>query len=263
MTLQSFRVDGVSRLDEIQLIEGYWYWNVFSLWPPNLNIGAHVIEVSALDAAGNTVTFETRFESDLRPPFILRLQPGWNAISFPARPLDNEIESIFTDPAIRFVVRWLPFVGDDGHGPWLWSVRLQGKWKTLMRDDYQHYESGVDLLYGLWVYSEDAVSQPVRLTAVSDYCFDTGFPRGWVFRSVVDWDDDQIEDHFGEELSEEGDAVTAHRFLGIYGSDPAYRWDAQNQRSIVLRPDDQVRIGEAIWVYYFSRAKTGYSALCP
>ena len=260
VTLQSFRVDGVSRLDEIQ--PDRVASNRFLYWPPKLQLGSHVVEVSASDAAGNTVSFETRFESDLRPPFILRLQPGWNAISFPARPVDNEIESIFTDPSIRFVVKWHPFSGDDEYGPWLWSSRRQGKLKTHIPDDHPIFTSRVDFSYGLWVYSEDAVSQPVRLYSNYGYCSDSAIPRDWVFRGIIDWDDDQIEDHFGEDRRySNGDRVTAHRYLGSY--ELAYRWDTQNQRYVVLEPDDPVRIGEAIWVYYGERYRTGASASCP
>ena len=260
VTLQSFRIDGVSRLEEIQPSIGYS--NGFFFWPPKLKLGTHVVEVSASDAGGNTVSFETRFESDLRPPFILRLQPGWNAISFPARPVDNEIESIFTDPSIRFVVKWHPFSGDDEYGPWLWSSRRQGKLKTHIPDDHPIFESKVDFLYGLWVYSEDAVSQPVRLYPNSGYCSDSAIPRGWVFRGVTDWDDDQIEDHFGEDSSYHGDTDTAHSYhLGTH--ELAYRWDAQNQRYVVLEPDDAVKIGEAIWVYYSERDRSRSSAICP
>lgn len=259
VTLRSFRVDGVNRLDEIQTDS--WSSNGFVFWPPNLPLGTHIVQVSASDAAGNTVTFETRFESDLRPPFILRLQPGWNAISFPARPVDNEIESIFTDPSIRFVVKWRPFSGDSEYGPWLWSSRRQGKLKVHIPDDHPIFESRVDFRYGLWVYSEDAVSQPVRLYPNYGYCSGSALPRDWAFRGVIDWDDDQIEDHFGEDLRDEGETVTAHRYL--WTDALAYRWDAENQRYIALQSDDPVKIGEAIWVYYGERERAGSSASCP
>ena len=247
VTLQSFRVDGVNRLDEIQ--PDRWSSNRFLFWPPKLKLGTHLVEVSASDAAGNTVTFETRFESDLRPPFILRLQPGWNAISFPGPPEDGSMDSIFTNPSIRFVVKWRPFIMDE---PWLWSTRRQGEWQTHGRDDLKFYSR-----YGLWVYSEDAVSQPVRLSP--NFCSEADFPRGWVFAGVLNTN--QIEDHFGEDLSYGGDTVTAHRYLRDH--EIAYRWDAENQRYIVLKPDDPITIGEAIWVYYGERATTRSLAICP
>ena len=248
VTLHSFELDGASFLDQVETVEDSHASFVY--WPSKLETGVHKISVTASDAAGNSIDFTWSFEVNLRPPFVLRLQPGWNAVSFPANPIDNNIASIFTNPSIRYLAAWHP------HGfpeQFLISNRLRGVWVTDWQRDFQ---MSIDVRYGYWVYSQDAIEQPVRLRPsriCNDQCpfFDNPyiFP-GWNFLGAIDYDNDQIEDHFGDVLIDSASSpITGREHLGDR-YEIAYRWDAHTQAFERLHPDDPVRIGEAIWVYY-------------
>ena len=100
ISIAEFEIDGT--VQDISSIGG----NRFLYWPEALGLGTHEVSVGATDAAGNEDTFDYSFKVAERDAFNLKLIAGWNAVSFPANPIDNAIESVFTEGVIDMVAGW-------------------------------------------------------------------------------------------------------------------------------------------------------------
>ena len=192
-----------------------------------------------------------RLERTGRGVYVLELHPGWNAISFPSRPLDPWIGEVFTHTSIQAVIGWDREV--CCMSPWSLAVRRDGSWEHSPQFEPLLRVSEFD---GYWVKSSDYVRQRVHLSQpvtidVSGLPI-TGIPvvlQGWDFVGVIDSDGDQSEDHFGEPLKHYNDEfVLADDYLGRFAL--AYTWDPIDQRFERLLPEDPVIIGDGVWVYY-------------
>ena len=241
--LDSVTLDGVEIKDDFTNQET----NRFVYWPPSMSRGEHEIVVEATDAAGNPLEFDLDFVSTQRGDFVLDLVTGWNAVSVPADPIDTNIETVFTNPAIQAVIGW------DTEG-WRVAVRRDGVWESSQTFGTL---TGIRARYGYWVKSESFVQQRVALRGtirrsdgVVPSLYEIPTLNGWNFVGVVDNDGDQTEDHFGVSLRDSQDVpVTARDYLGS-NFIRAYTWDATFNRFDTLRPIDTMRIGDGIWVFY-------------
>ncbi len=230
--------------------------------------GIHVFDIDASDAAANRASFELTYEvldseiaSVQRDPFVLSLVPGWNAISFPARPLAYGIGEVFDHPAVQAVFAW----HGGRSGEWIAAAHRNGEWQPI-----EPYLFLYDVWPGIpqrqnngyWVWSDDFVQLPVQLRWPTI----VGLGRatvyyhplvGWNFVGITAEDrHHQNEVEFGSTHHwPNGDLITVETYLNqhVHADDDyrnAYRWDALKQHFTTLKPDDPVRIGEAIWVYY-------------
>ena len=226
--------------------------NRFLYWPEALAFGTHKIEFDARDAADNKPIGRTSFEFDVtaRDPFVIDLTAGWNAISFPANPIDTALDAVFTEEAVDRVVGWNPI---SSTGPWSIATRIDGVWTTSA-----NFAPLTDIVvrYGYWVHSMAFVEQSVDLQGQLDR-ESGGSPDpigittvpGWNFVGVVDQDGDQTENHFGKVLQDSDDAdITADDYMP--GFRQAYLWDAIANGYRVLGGGDDMIIGEGIWVFF-------------
>ena len=241
VTIESAKVDGLEQKGGFRTSDH----NRFVYWPQSMSRGKHEVEVKATDAAGNSVEFDFEFTSTERGDFVINIVPGWNAISVPADPIDSNIDTVFSDPAITAVIGW----DIDG---WRIAVRRSGVWESNAQ--YAPLTS-IRSRYGYWVKSDAFIYQRVPLIGIvrrSDVpaLIDIPTQKGWNFVGVVDHDGDQTEDHFGETLIDSQDEpVSAADYLGT-NYVRAYTWDATFRRFTVLRETDAITIGHGIWVYY-------------
>ena len=226
--------------------------NRFLYWPEALAFGTHKIEFDARDAADNKPSGRKSFEFDVtaRDPFVIDLTAGWNAISFPANPIDTALEAVFTEEAVDRVVGWNPL---SSTGPWSIATRIDGVWTTSA-----NFAPLTDIVvrYGYWVHSMAFVEQSVDLQGQLDR-ESGGSPDpigiitvpGWNFVGVVDQDGDQTENHFGKVLQDSDDAdITADDYMP--GFRQAYTWDAIANGYRVLGGGDDMEIGKGIWVFF-------------
>ena len=85
---------------------------VFVLAIEHLALGTHTLRARAVDAAGNEGEGqEFIIEAVHGPTFDLFLQPGWNLISLPARPVSPAPSALFANTTVEAVVRFDPEVG--------------------------------------------------------------------------------------------------------------------------------------------------------
>ena len=241
--LASAKFDGENVLDAFEVVNG----NKFVYWPLSMNQGEHHVEVDAVDAAGNEISFDFEFATTRRGDFVMPLVAGWNAASVPADPIDPEIENVFTNPAIDAVISWNP---DGLETPWAVSIRDGDTWEPW---DAGPGITEIQAGSGYWVKSSRFVEQRVRLVGSSPMRTSNQISpklfQGWNFIGVVDEDGDQTEDHFGEPLiDQEGASVAVRNYLGDW-LERAYTWDAVNGQFQALRLDDTLKIGSGIWVF--------------
>ena len=242
--LASAEFDGENVLDAFEVVNG----NKFVYWPLSMNRGEHNVEIDAVDAAGNEISFDFEFATTQRGDFVMPLVAGWNAVSVPADPIDPEIENVFTDPAIEAVISWDRY---EIENPWALSIRDDDRWEPWSAG---RGVTAIQARSGYWVKSSRFIEQPIALgrgTAIipknySDNC-DDYWPSFWIFVGVFDEDGDQTEDDYGETLRrQDGAEVTAREYLGHYGR--AYTWDAIGSRYEKLDPSDTMTIGDGVWV---------------
>ena len=118
VSIDEFEIDGTAQ--EIGSIGG----NRYLYWPEALGLGTHEVSVDATDAAGNEDTFDYSFKVAERSAFNMKLIAGWNAVSLPANPMDNAIESVFTEGVIDMVAGW---DASDPEKPWSIATRMEGR----------------------------------------------------------------------------------------------------------------------------------------
>ena len=220
----------------------------FVYWPPNLGFGDHTVKVEATDAAGNEQSFEYDFKVVQRKDFVIELLAGWNAISLPADPIDSTLGAVFTNPMVDSVLGWTA----DNEGSWRFAVRQDGVWST---SDQFGTLTDIEARYGYWVHSEGFIRQSVQLATTSRgqdtprlRAIDTN--KGWNFVGVVDQDGDQTEDHFNDALRDSDlNPINAENYLGENFT-RAYTWNATFNRFDTLDRDENVQIGQGIWVFY-------------
>ena len=231
VTITEFTLDGEDVSTSLSSVGD----NRFLYWPEALEFGTHKVEFDARDAADNAPTpaGKTSFEFDVtaRDPFVIDLTAGWNAISFPANPIDTALDAVFTEEAVDRVV-WLEPV-EFATGPWSIATRIDGVWTTSA-----NFAPLTDIVvrYGYWVHSAAFTEQSVDLQGqINRETGDNPDPigistvPGWNFVGVVDQDGDQTENHFGKTLQDsEDDDVTADDYMP--GFRQAYTWEPNSQR---------------------------------
>lgn len=245
-----FKIDGEDAHSSLSAIGD----NRFLYWPDDLAFGTHKIEFDARDAADNDLKDQkTSFEFDVtaRDPFVLDLSAGWNAISFPADPVDTALDAVFTDEAVDRVIGWNPL---SSTGPWSIATRVDGVWSTSMNVAPL---TDVVVRYGYWVHSSAFVKQAVDLRGpINRETGDRPDPIGiitvpgeWNFVGVVDQDGDQTENHFGKDLKDsEGVVVNAEDYMPDFTQ--AYVWDGIANGYRVLGEKSPMVIGKGVWVFF-------------
>ena len=151
VSIDEFEIDGTAQ--EIGSIGG----NRYLYWPEALGLGTHEVSVDATDAAGNEDTFDYSFKVAERSAFNLKLIAGWNAVSLPANPVDNAIESVFTEGVIDMVAGW---DASDPEKPWSIATRMEDEWST--HEEFATLNK-VHAQYGYWVHAQGFVTQRVQL----------------------------------------------------------------------------------------------------
>lgn len=108
VTLTYASFDGAERTHDVYTADD----RVFVLAVEQLTLGEHTLHARATDAAGNEGQMQAFIiEAVPGPMFDLRLQPGWNLISLPARPVSPAPSALFANTTVEAVVR---FDSDEG-----------------------------------------------------------------------------------------------------------------------------------------------------
>ena len=220
--------------------------NRFVYQPEGLNLGTHMVEVEARDAAGNKTAFRYDFDTVTRSPFVMQIQAGWNAVSLPQDPVDGSLDSVFSNPAIDQVIAY----DASSTEPWRMANRQDGVWTTSLGE-----LTNIRAELGYWVNSSQFVSQSVQLRNRQRLGADAPLTplspsnyKGWNFVGVVDNDGDQTENHWDDGLRLGTVPQVASVYLGDFVE--AYTWNATLNQFAVIEASDQMKIGQGVWVFY-------------
>ena len=246
VSVSEFKIDGT--VQEVQVLGD----NRFLYWPESLSVAEHSVSTKAVDAAGNEDTFTYKFTVAERKAFNLKLIAGWNAVSFPANPIDPMIENVFTDPVVDMVAAWDTA---DPSKPWSIATKMGGEWST---NGDMATLTKVTAKYGYWVHAQGFTTQRVQLVGGIDRVDSSVVPpdlvsiptlTGWNFVGVIDQDGDQTQANWGEVLKTGTTSVTALDYLGM-NAIKSYTWDSVRNRFDTLEPGDTIKVGQGIWVYF-------------
>jgi len=149
--------------------------NVKFFWVPtaDLALGAHTIKIKAskaTDAAANTNASDISlaFTIAARTTFDIQLFAGWNAVSFPADPITNDIGDVITNAGHDAVLGWDP--------------KAPGQWRVATRDSSSG-NFATTSRYGLkkivatqayWVHSNNF--EPVKVLLAGETLPGSGTP---------------------------------------------------------------------------------------
>jgi hypothetical protein len=105
VTVTKAELDGVDILASLSTSDNIR----FLFKAASLAIGAHTLDVSATDSAGNAVVFTRHtFSVTVRAATSISLTPGWNMISFPGNPEDASIDAVIGTVPVTVVMAFDP-----------------------------------------------------------------------------------------------------------------------------------------------------------
>ena len=227
--------------------------NRFLYWPEALGHRQRTqcLSTQSMRRVTKTRSHEYSFKVAERAAFNLKLIAGWNAVSLPANPVDNAIGNVFTESVIDMVAGW---DSSDPEKPWSIATRMEDDWST--HEQFATLNK-IHAQYGYWVHAQGFVTQRVQLVGGINRTDPDVTPAdlvsiptlpGWNFVGVIDQDGDQTEANFGETLANGTTAVNAGDYLG--NNKRAYTWDAIRSKFDILEDDNEIEIGQGIWVYF-------------
>ncbi len=210
--------------------------------PGNLSLGDHKLEIEVSDNAGNekkgTNKFTLNFTVTERQPWKLDINPGANLISFPADPVDGDVNAVFSEEDITTVVTY-----DNASGLWMTASGTGGSLSgDLMTIDADH---------AYWVVSNGVLTLDVMLVASGGISVTpAAIPvvQGWNLVPVSD-----------VAQSDAGTGIDPAAYFGNIDADVAYGYDSQMGTMVRIdiadKPtpddatDDEVLVGSGYWVY--------------
>ena len=217
-------------------------WIRYAYRPGALTNGDHVFKIEVMDSAGNEKEFTLEFAKTDREPYTLEIDPGPNLISFPANPVDGDINAVFGGEGNEDITNVLTY--DNASG--LWMSALKGEDGMFVGD-----LTTIDAMHGYWVLSDGVLDVSVVLEGGER--FDRTPPHlavqeGWNLVSVVDADQ-----------SKAGTGIPTNEYFANIDAQVVYGFDSLAGRLVRLSTakadatkdevQDMVETGSAYWVY--------------
>lgn len=218
--------------------------------PAGLAVGEHMLEVIAMDAAGNkhAVAEEATIEIVERKPFSLKLNPGWNLVSIPGEPADPDINVVI--PADRTDITSVLAYDPTVPGLWLSASRgADGMFSGTLKN--------ITATRGYWIETNTFTALPVMIPKQSPgqarVLPTIPVAKGWNMVPILDVDGNfKLEDGNDARddtdklpiMSMEGD-MTRGYLDGLEGV-RAYTFNTITNRWQLV---DEVQIGKGYWVY--------------
>lgn len=211
--------------------------------PDGLTVGEHMLEVVAMDDAGNKhpTTQKATIEITERKPFSLKLNPGWNLVSIPGEPADPDINVVI--PADRTDITSVLAYDPTVPGLWLSASRgADGMFSGTLKN--------VTATRGYWVETNTFSPLPVMIPKQSPgqarVLPTIPVAKGWNMVPILDVDGDfKLDDD--DKLPVMGDMEAGTRgYLGGLEGVRAYTFNTITNRWDLV---SEVQIGKGYWVY--------------
>jgi hypothetical protein len=220
-----------------------------------LTNAAHVYILKVTDAAGNTATVSNTVTKSDRTAFSIELFAGWNAVSFPANPLDTGVDAVLSNAGIKQVVAYDATTPSQ---PWRIASKVgTGSYSSQTTPGLSTVTAGP----GYWIETGDFENQTVALegpTGPGDArpgltSIATG--NGWNLVGVVDQSRQQTQLVHKEATLTRPNAsgnpinVSIQSYFGGVNNGRAYVYDTVSAGFREQIGADNLTIGSGIWVY--------------
>ena len=219
-------------------------WVLFVYRPGGLTDGDHKLEIEVMDKAGNEDEFSVEFSKTPRKPYKLALNPGPNLISFPANPVDGDVNAVFGGAGNEDIMSVVTF--DNASG--LWMTATRGEDGMFMGD-----LTNIDASHGYWVVADGVLDLSVQLSpgnVIGTPPF-ISVQQGWNLVPVTDTDQ-----------SEAGTGFATNEYFANVDAEVVYGYDSLSGGLVRLstakltpeeiaagEEQDMVVTGSAYWVY--------------
>ena len=203
---------------------------LFVYRPGNLSNGEHTFKIKVKDNAGNEGEFSTTFVKVDKAAYKLNLNPGPNLVSFPANPVDSDVNAVFGGEGNEDITSVLTFDNTTR----LWQTAVRGADGTLSGD-----LTTINGMNGYWVVADGVVTVSTLLEGSEN--FGSTPPHitvdaGWNLVGVVDTDQMPA----GKDV--------ANYFANI-DAEVVYGYDSFESRLVRQGADDDVQTGKGYWVF--------------
>ena len=150
----------------------------FSLALSRQELGDYEVEYEAVDDAGNEVDGDYTFSVVPRAPYKVALVPGWNLVSLPGTPLDQNIESVMVATSASAVLGYR-------QGNWESAIRTEAEDGT---SSWQGSLTSMEGGYGYWIQTDQFESIETLIPEVDPASTLPTVPvaGGWNLLGVID-----------------------------------------------------------------------------
>ena len=218
---------------------------LYSWRPPSpMSTGLYRLELSATDGVGNVSNDLTQQISIIeQQPFKLALSQGWNAVSFPAKPLTSALHSLFANHPVTEILRYTPArSGHSGDGTWFMTHNIDGHW----HGDITEVVEGI----GYLIHSSRHTTVEVQLEVSAGLTSETGMPRtppavalqpGWNLVGLLSYNPEHL-------IQGKMGSTEIRRYLQYVPYTRIYTVTTSGAWQPI--PDTQtLSLGDAIWVH--------------
>ena len=176
VVLRSLTVNGTDMLSAVLRVQDKL--GEFSLALSRQELGDYEVEYEAVDDAGNEVKDDHTFSVVPRAPYEVPLLPGWNLISLPGTPLDQNIESVMVATSASAVLGYR-------QGNWESAIRTEAEDGT---SSWQGSLTSLEGGYGYWIQTDGFESIETLIPEVDPASTLPTVPvaGGWNLLGVID-----------------------------------------------------------------------------
>ena len=221
---------------------------VFLYKATDLALGEHDVIVTYEDEAGNEVEdFTFAFDVEARVDFKAPLAPGWNLISLPGDPINQQIDAVIgTDIAVTAVYGYDPGLA----GQWLVAVRERQADGTF--GPFAGPLTEITAEHGYWVLTTTFQPVSVQIPALAAGAVAGGLPPlPPTINIVIGWNLVPIRDVTGDAVA--GDTRDADEYFAGLEISRVYSYNTVDDAWVLVDPTvgsgDTVEIGNAYWVF--------------
>ena len=153
---------------------------LFLYRPGGLTDGDHKLELEVEDSAGNEEEFTLEFEKVPQKPYKLPINPGSNLVSFPANPIDGDINAVFGGEGNEDILSVFTYNNSSG----LWLTANKGADGTFAGE-----LTTINGMNGYWVVADSVLDISVLLQRTADATRPPphiAVSHGWNLVGVVD-----------------------------------------------------------------------------
>jgi len=247
VTITKAELDGVDILASLNSSD-----NVRFLYKAaDLALGAHTLDVSATDSAGNAVVFtQHTFSVTERASTSISLSPGWNMISFPGDPGDASIDAVIGTVPVTVVMAY------DPTDPSQWLIASRADATESFSGSLTTISAGL----GYWVLTDTFESISTFIPRIAGGAGDGGTPvqpptvslvAGWNLVPMLDVTGNQTGTTNIDPATYFGSVATITRVYWFDSLDGSWvTVDHAGTGDHTTGDDDKtLRIGRSYWVF--------------